>query len=396
MFHARSHHRAATLVSLLLFALSSQGCAVFAAEPTATATLPRPTPTAVPSETPTSTPTVTPTPTPTRSFTPSQPLSNSSTYIVQPGDSLYQIALRYGVTLQALEQLNDLPDPNSISVGQAITIPVSPTQAKPAIVTDALTARQGGTLMIQVTRPEMASVTGSINNKTIPFTQAAGYFYALVGISRCAKPGSLPVKLTETNSSGKSTTENMTINVVATAFPEFKVTQIILPPAKSEILNNAALLNREAAQLATVVNKFTPTRLWSGAFRQPMYSYVTENFGTRRSYNGGPVGQCGHEGTDFRGAVGDPVYSDGRGRVAFAALTQVRGNLVVVDHGIGVFSAFFHMSEIAVHEGDMVESGDLIGKVGNLGISTGSHLHWSMWAAGEYVDPMEWTKKVFP
>jgi murein DD-endopeptidase MepM/ murein hydrolase activator NlpD len=226
--------------------------------------------------------------------------------------------------------------------------------------------------------------------------RASGNFYALVGISRCAKLGSLPIKLTKTDTSGTSSTENITLNVVATAFPEFKVTQIILPPAKSEILNNSALIAREAAQLSTVVNKFTTTRLWSGTFRQPISSIITEYFGTRRSYNGGPVGACGHEGTDFRGAMGDPVYSDARGRVVFAALTQVRGNLVVVDHGIGVFSAYFHMSEIAVHEGDIVESGDVIGKVGNLGISTGPHLHWSMWVAGEYVDPMEWTKKVFP
>ncbi len=382
--------------SLLFIALSAVGCGSFVAASTPTATLPRPTPTALPSETPTSTLPATTTSTP--SFTPTQSSANSSTYIVKAGDTLYQIALRYGVTLGALEQLNNLPDPNSISVGQAIIIPIpsNATPIKPGNAVDALTARQGGTMIIQVAQPNLASVTGTINNKTIPFTREAGYFYALVGISRCAKLGSLPVKLTETDPSGETKTENMTINVAATAFPVDKVTQIILPSDKTAILANTDLRAREDSQLEAVISKFTPVRLWNGVFRQPLNSYVTEYFGTRRSYNGRAPGACGHEGTDFRGAVGDAVYSDARGRVVFAALTQVRGNLVVVDHGLGVFSAYFHMSEMAVHENDMVESGDLIGKVGNLGISTGPHLHWSVWVNGQYVDPMEWTKKVFP
>ncbi len=108
------------------------------------------------------------------------------------------------------------------------------------------------------------------------------------------------------------------------------------------------------------------------------------------------MGACGHEGTDFGAPAGSPIYAPARGRVVFAGLTQVRGNMTVIDHGVGVFSAYYHQSEINVQVGQMVEPGTLIGKVGSTGLSTGPHLHWSMWINGEYVDPMEWTRRLVP
>jgi murein DD-endopeptidase MepM/ murein hydrolase activator NlpD len=99
---------------------------------------------------------------------------------------------------------------------------------------------------------------------------------------------------------------------------------------------------------------------------------------------------------DFSMPEGSPIYAPARGRVVFTGLTQVRGNLTVIDHGLGVFSAYFHQTEILVKVGQMVEPGMLIGKVGTTGLSTGPHLHWSMWVDGEYVDPLEWTRRVFP
>ena len=97
---------------------------------------------------------------------------------------------------------------------------------------------------------------------------------------------------------------------------------LTLPPSASAILQNTALIKRESDQVAAIVGRFTPARLWSGTFRQPVYGRITELFGTRRSYNGGPVGACGHEGTDFGMSAGAPVYADGRGHVVFAQKTR--------------------------------------------------------------------------
>ena len=327
---------------------------------------------------------------------PSSPASTipaSSSYLVQAGDTLYGIALRYGTTMDGLELLNGIANPNLITPGQAIAIPNSVSVAKPGLIIDPPTVRQGGTLMVKVARPDLASVSGTFNGKAINFTRASGYWYALVGISRCAKLGNVPLAVIASDATGKQSPDSISVTVVATAFP---IDALTLPPSKLTILEDTALINREAAQLATIVNKYTPTRMWSGAFRQPLYGPISEFFGTRRSYNGGPVGACGHEGTDFAVPGGTPIYAPARGRVVFTGLTQVRGNLTVIDHGVGVFSAYFHQTEIDVAVGQIVEPGMLIGKVGTTGLSTGNHLHWSMWANGEYVDPIEWTKRVLP
>ena len=330
---------------------------------------------------------------PASESTPALSSTNASSYIVQNGDTLNRIALRYGVEMRDLEGINDLPNPNLLTVGSAIVIPKSDTLVKPGLVVNSPTARQGGTLLLQITRSDASAMNATVNGRNFPLTRAAGYFYGLVGVSRCAKLGNFSIALSETKQSGETANESMPITVAATAFP---LDAINLPPSKAAILSDAAMVQRENAQVAALAAKYTSMRLWNGAFRQPINTYITEYFGTRRSYNGGAVNPCGHEGMDFGAPSGTPFYSDARGRVVFAGPTQVRGNLVMVDHGLGVFSGFYHQSAIAVQVGQMVEAGDLIGKVGSTGLSTGPHLHWSMWVNGEYVDPLEWTRKVFP
>ncbi|MBI3537858.1 MAG: LysM peptidoglycan-binding domain-containing protein [Chloroflexi bacterium] len=314
-------------------------------------------------------------------------------YIVQPGDSLYAIAIKFGATPRALAELNGIANPNLIVVGQPLAIPGATAALKEGLAFEPQAARQGGTLFIQLARANLSAASLTYNDKIIPLTRAAGFFYALVGVSRCAKIGPSALAVTMTDSDAQTSSEKNSFAVSVTAFP---VDYLTLPPAASAILNDSALVKRESDQVAAIVAQFTPARLWSGAFRQPVFGTVTEFFGTRRSYNGGPVGACGHEGTDFGMKLGDPVYADARGRVVFAQKTQVRGNLILIDHGLGVFSGFYHLSEINVPVGKMIEPGELIGKVGSTGLSTGPHLHWSMWVNGEYVDPMEWTRRVIP
>ncbi len=317
---------------------------------------------------------------------------STTAYIVEPGDTIYRIALQFGTTARALQDLNGIPNPNLISVGQALAIPANGALVKPGLTLDPPTAQQGGTLLLRLARPELASVTGVWGNEKITFTRGAGYWYALTGVSRCAKLGTQTIQLTETDAAGAATTENASFTVAATAFP---VQNIVLPPSKGGLLD-PTLDTREAQQLYAIVAPHTPTRLWSGVFRQPLVGIVSAYFGSRRSYNGGPVGACGHEGMDLAIPEGTPIYSDARGRVVFADLTQVRGNMTVVDHGLGVYSAYYHQSEIDVKVGQMVNPGELIGKVGTTGLSTGNHLHWSIFVNGEYVDPVEWTRRVVP
>ena len=98
----------------------------------------------------------------------------------------------------------------------------------------------------------------------------------------------------------------------------------------------------------------------------------------------------------FRVVTNTPIYAPADGRVVLADELAVRGSAVLIDHGMGVFSGYWHQSGLAVEAGQMVQRGDLIGYVGDTGLVTGAHLHWEMRVGGIAVDPMQWTRTAFP
>jgi len=91
-----------------------------------------------------------------------------------------------------------------------------------------------------------------------------------------------------------------------------------------------------------------------------------------------------------------PIYAPDAGRVVLAEELVVRGNAVLIDHGTGVFSGYWHQSDLAVEDGQTVQPGDLIGYVGDTGLVTGDHLHWEMRIGGIAVDPIQWTETAIP
>jgi murein DD-endopeptidase MepM/ murein hydrolase activator NlpD len=103
-----------------------------------------------------------------------------------------------------------------------------------------------------------------------------------------------------------------------------------------------------------------------------------------------------HEGIDLGGITGEPVHAAAAGVVVLAETLQVRGNAVILDHGAGVLSGYYHLDRIAVQAGQRVGQGDLLGAMGATGLVTGSHLHWELRVGGVAVDPREWTEWIFP
>jgi murein DD-endopeptidase MepM/ murein hydrolase activator NlpD len=128
------------------------------------------------------------------------------------------------------------------------------------------------------------------------------------------------------------------------------------------------------------------TRLWAGPFRLPRPSRITSPFGTARVFNGEV--QSRHLGTDFAGAVGEPVLSAGRGVVALVANFYLAGGTIYIDHGAGLVTAYFHLSRAYVRQGQTVSAGQRIGAVGRSGRVTGPHLHWVARYGTISVDPM--------
>ena len=121
---------------------------------------------------------------------------------------------------------------------------------------------------------------------------------------------------------------------------------------------------------------------------------VTGGFNIPRIFPDGSTNY--HEGLDYSAAMGTPIRAAAHGVVTLAEPLDVRGNAVYINHGMGVFSGYFHMSQILVTVGQEVKQGQVIGRVGTTGMSTGPHLHFEIRLNGYNVSPLEWLQESFP
>jgi murein DD-endopeptidase MepM/ murein hydrolase activator NlpD len=117
----------------------------------------------------------------------------------------------------------------------------------------------------------------------------------------------------------------------------------------------------------------------------PANGIITGKFGTKRFYNG-KKGSF-HNGLDVAAERGSPIISPSKGKVILTGNYYYNGKFILLDHGKGLKSIFIHLDEILVEKGQIINKGDLIGKMGNTGKSTGPHLHWSLLLGKTYVDP---------
>jgi len=165
----------------------------------------------------------------------------------------------------------------------------------------------------------------------------------------------------------------------------FPVQELTLPKGMAEF--DKATLRRiasEAAELSRRLSQVTPPR-WRTPFIPPVEEYRPTNFGSRRVINGDP--RMAHSGVDIRLPRGTPVRSIADGRIAFAGEQFFGGKSVVIDHGGGVFSVYYHLQEYSVAEGKEIARGDRVGSVGATGRATGPHLHFGVRVPGGRVDP---------
>lgn len=126
-------------------------------------------------------------------------------------------------------------------------------------------------------------------------------------------------------------------------------------------------------------------KLWTPEIRIPRDDRVTSGFGDGREFNGRVTSR--HTGLDLDGETGDTVYATARGVVEVVDEFLLAGNIVYLNHGAGLVTGYFHLSEQLVAEGDSVEAGTPIGRVGATGRVTGPHLHWVVRYGHTSVDP---------
>ncbi|MHB1224043.1 MAG: M23 family metallopeptidase, partial [Gemmatimonadaceae bacterium] len=224
---------------------------------------------------------------------------------------------------------------------------------------------------------------GTVAGEPLHFVAAAGAHEALAAAPIDA---GTPLSLAVACHVGVST-DSLAASVALTAagYPleRLRVAPRFSAPPDSAL---AARMRRESALAAGVSRGSHDTpRLWTEPFRRPRESRVTSTFGSGREFNGAVTSR--HMGTDYAGAVGAPVHAANRGVVRLVDSFFLGGNVVYLDHGAGVVTAYLHLSEQGVAVGDTVQRGDVIGKVGATGRVTGPHLHWITRYGAVTVDP---------
>lgn len=263
---------------------------------------------------------------------------------------------------------------------------------------------QGDTVEIIVDCPQSVQLSGTLDGETLHFFALEGTKQvALQGIDGMADTGLTDFLLKGTYADGSSFSSQQSIMLKSGDYPE--ADPLTVDPATIDPKNTQP----EEDQIKALTSAITPERYWSGKFISPDINYgfptdYTALYGERRNYNDGAL-KTYHTGVDFGGGVGSPITAPADGKVVFAGgpLT-VRGNATIIDHGWGIFTAYYHQSEIDVKVGDMVKAGQIIGKVGNTGrvedanafVGAGAHLHFEVWVNGVQVDPLEWINHQYP
>src|SRR2546423_3696458 len=176
-----------------------------------------------------------------------------------------------------------------------------------------------------------------------------------------------------------------------------KVTSELDPNGSGDLITRFVKLNTEMRRannktLSDLRLKTEGRFLWSQPFLQQPNSKVESNFADVRNYiyQGKKVDQQVHLGYDLSITQHVGVQASNDGRVIYAAPLGIYGNCIVVDHGYGLQSIYGHLSEIAVHEGDMGKPGQIVGHSGQTGLAGGDHIHFSMQLEGIQIDPKEW------
>jgi murein DD-endopeptidase MepM/ murein hydrolase activator NlpD len=251
---------------------------------------------------------------------------------------------------------------------------------------------QGSTAVIRLIASEQITPTGSLNGKELHFFKNGDNdFVAIQGIHAMAEPGLANFNIQLNLADGSTRTLDQMVLLQDGYYPQdapLTVDPETIDPANTK---------PEDDFVAHTIAPATPNKLWDGIFHNPVDEpiCVKSGYGNRRSYNGGPYSYF-HTGLDYGVCANLNIYAAAAGTVVFAGPLTVRGNATFIDHGWGVYTAYYHQKEILVKVGDHVDAGQMIGQIGATGRVTGPHLHFEVWANNIQVNPWEWLERAVP
>ncbi len=248
------------------------------------------------------------------------------------------------------------------------------------------TPAPGGLLVITVAGARDGDrVEGEFDGQPLAFfLDDSGRMRSLAAIRTGRKAGAaaLVVKVTPPGADTYAIGQPVVIQPREFEKQELSVDERYLRPPRSQ----RARIRAEQKAMAKLWRAKPTERKWRGKFIWPLQGEIASAFGLKRIFNGRLRSR--HWGLDIDGATGAPVKAIGNGTVVMVADRYYSGKTVVIDHGMKLFSMYFHFSEISVSEGQAVAQGDEIGAVGQTGRATGPHLHISVKLDNIIFDPV--------
>jgi murein DD-endopeptidase MepM/ murein hydrolase activator NlpD len=229
----------------------------------------------------------------------------------------------------------------------------------------------------------LTAVEGDAAGEPLHFEPVERGFVALLGIP-VEGDDTLPVSL---RLSRQGRVDSTLIRLLV-RHPSYPRERLKVPPhmVQYDSATRARVESEQTQALEVSRRSHETPRLWSVPLSLPRDSRITSGYGGAREFNGQVTSR--HLGTDFAGGVGTPVGAAARGVVALVADFYLAGRAIYLDHGAGLVTGYFHLSQVDVAEGDTVAAGQRIGAVGRTGRVTGPHLHWIMRYGAISVDPM--------
>ena len=309
------------------------------------------------------------------------PASASRTITVRHGQSLWDIAVAWGITVETIAAANNLTDLNMVKPGQRLTVPVADDPAARAKV-----AANAAKSVAASAQPSAAKPTAAKLAAAKPAT-----------VRTAARPSSRPAARAHTvrlndgqtlwslaRAHGTSVDAIVAANGLSNANRVRAGTRLTIPGRTAASRPSRVSTARAGGQRASEAFTKASTgavRIARG-FLWPARGQLTSRFGWRRWRH--------HDGVDIAVPYGSPIYAARPGRVAFSGWYPAYGRTVIIDHGDGVQTLYAHASTLLVSAGETVRQGQLIARVGTSGRSTGPHLHFEVRRGGQPVNPMRY------
>jgi murein DD-endopeptidase MepM/ murein hydrolase activator NlpD len=251
-------------------------------------------------------------------------------------------------------------------------------------------AKQGDVCLVRAWGPtSLKSIHGEFQGErfAVTFNNETGTYEGLIGIDVSTSPATYEIRVFAT---GDNRVYSGALSLIVEKV-DFGIQALSLPPSMVDLdAKTLERVNQEARKLEALFQTSRNERLWKSVFIRPVEGEISTGFGLTRIINGQRRSQ--HTGVDLRAEERTSVLASNHGVVVLVDELFFSGKSVILDHGWGLYSMYFHLSEALVKEGDLVRAGTILGRVGSTGRSTGPHLHWGIRINGARVDPLSLLK----